>query len=294
VEIAVGSISSLWWGPGVEWFDRAIAAGVLDWADAIAIHPYNRSLPPESDPHWTGGDPSDPDHRDKAFDAWWQHIQSQYAEADRLKVYFTEVGYSSSNHGIAGTDGESTQADYLSRLMLSFMAAKLRGLPLEAATWYDFKNDGTTDHGEHNFGVIGYDLSHTKEAFTAFRGLAQFFADTDGFSESDVEVTFNNWPQVIKKYTWQRADDEAVVVPFWRLAHLQGPGRDADFASVASVTLPAGFQAGRVELHQLEPGYVVRDTGFVQEGDRLDVPVRLTSRASWFVVIPTHAMSEAK
>jgi hypothetical protein len=41
VKLLVGAVSSLWWAPGVQWLKRAVDHGLLEFADGVAMHPYN-------------------------------------------------------------------------------------------------------------------------------------------------------------------------------------------------------------------------------------------------------------
>jgi len=285
ITIAVGSISSLWWEPGVNWLNEMVAAGALEWADAISVHPYNTTNPPETDPHYTGAPAEAPNHRDLALDAWWAHIKSIKPEGKDLKVYFTEFGYSSVDEGIAGIGSEKLQADYLSRLMMIFLDARLRGIPVEGLFWYDLKDDGPLETlGEHNFGLIRYDLSRVKPAYSVYAGIAAHFKNHDDLKRVDLEFNSLNLPGVFKAYTWQLQPDGSLVVPFWRMEQMQK--FDEDFTSILEIKVPDGFMVQKVNLHTLLNGHAKRSIGFSTENNILSVPVNVGRRISWLTIHP--------
>ena len=284
VQVAVGSVSSLWWGPGVQWLDDAFAAGVLQWADVVTVHPYNRDRPPEVDPHYADAPAEAPDHLEEAVEAWWSRVSAAAPAGKPLSLQFTELGYSSASEGIAGIGDETLQADYLSRLMLIYLDLRLRGIPLDAVHWYDLKDDGPREElGEHNFGLIEHDLSRAKPAFHTYTAIARAFADPRELSKVAAPVAFNNWPEAVKHLVWKRGD--ALVVPFWRLNQVQGEGRDVDFNSVLTLTPPTGFAVGSVTLHEAGPR-PPRRIGFERSEGDVRVAVRVLRRAQWLEIQP--------
>ena len=157
VKLVVGAVSSFWWAPGVQWLKRAVDHGVLEFADGIAMHPYNVDAPPETDPQWRGAPASDLDHREKALHAFWAEVSKWNTTGRPLALYFTEFGYNTATQGRGHVD-ESKQADYLSRSILIFQDVRLRGLPLAGVYWYDLKEDGQKpDNPQHHFGLINWD-----------------------------------------------------------------------------------------------------------------------------------------
>lgn len=285
VQVAMGSISSLWWEPGVTWLETAIAAGALQWADAITVHPYNRNSPPEMDPHFPAASAAPHDHREQAVEAWWSRVTAKAPDA-KLSLHLTELGYSSAGEGIAGLNDEVLQADYLSRLMMIYLDLRLRGLPLESVHWYDLKDDGPREElGEHNFGLIEHDLSRAKPAYHAYAAVAAAFDDAQGLSKLDLGATFNNWPEAIKHYVWQTADG-TLIVPFWRLDQVQGEGRDVDFNAVLTLTLPANWAPESVALAEAGPA-AAREVGFTTQEGRIVVPVHVRRHAQWLTIRPS-------
>lgn len=282
VTIAVGSISSLWWEPGIEWLKVVLDAGALEWADAVAVHPYNKRFAPEADPHFAEGSPEDPDHLERAIHAFNALVQSHAPEGKQVKLYFTELGYSSGVEGMAALGDETLQADYLSRLMLTYLAVRLDGVPLEAVTWYDFKNDGRNDHAESNFGLVGYDTSRVKPAYEVYRRIAGFFDDPSRLEKLSVEAASSNWPDVVRHHAWRR-DDGAVIVPVWRLDQRQA--KDVDFATELTISMGQSVAIKRVVWHSLHE-QTPREIGFAVGDGVLRVPVWLTRRAAWLEIIP--------
>src|SRR6185369_10449678 len=123
-----------------------------------------------------------------------------------LKVYFTEIGWASSHMSAAGVGSMQKQADYLSRLMMVLLNSRINGLPLEAVFWYSAKSNdispGNNDDGATG-GLVAWDLSYVKPAYGYYKQLTESFDKISQFKKADVPVSFNNWPAVVKYYTWQ-------------------------------------------------------------------------------------------
>lgn len=285
IVIAAGSISSLWWEQGVQWMDEMIAAGGLEWADAISVHPYNKKAPPETDPHFTGAPEEDPNHMDLALDAWWARVREAAPDKKDLKLYFTEFGYSSADEGLAGIGSEERQADYLSRLMMIFLDARLRGIPLEGVFWYDLKDDGPKRTlGEHNFGLIRHDLSRVKPGYPVYAAIAERFPDPADLERLDLGIDSLNLPGALKTYSWRRKSDGALILPFWRLPHLQE--KDVDFPTRLDMDLPDDFAVGQVVLHTLRNGHDHRPVAYTVDDDRMSIPLYVGDRVQWLVIHP--------
>jgi hypothetical protein len=281
IAIAIGSLSSLWWQPGIDWLQKVLDAGALQWADAVSVHPYNIAAAPESDPHFTGGDPNSGDHMEQAVAAFYDKIKKAAPAGKTIALYFTEFGYSSGQSGAALGD-EQKQADYLSRLMLIHLASRLRGIPLEGVFWYDLKNDGINDHAESNYGLVSYETGRLKPAYDCYRRIAEAFSDPSQLKPLDLKASFSNWPDAIKYYTWRRSDG-ALIVPVWRLD--QRASQDRDFSTQLSLTLPPNFRAGRVLWHSLQED-LPREIGYSTAGGGLNMPLVLTPRAAWLEIRP--------
>ncbi|GEM_PF-1776216 len=282
VDIVIGSTSSMWWKPGVDWLKIVLDEGALEWGTAVSTHPYNGKRPPETDPWFDGAPPETPDHLDRAIAAFHALVGAKAPEGRKPALYFTELGYSAAREGLFAINDENLQADYLSRLMLMYFAARLNGLPLKAVFWYDLKNDGTGDHMEAHFGLVSFDTSRVKPAYDAYRRIARFFQNPADFQPVPLAVRSSNWDDAVKRYVWKRSDG-ALVLPVWRLEQRQ-PQR-GDFATELSVTLPDGFRPSRVILHDLneqEP----RAIGFAEKDGQLAVPLRLSRRAAWLEIFP--------
>lgn len=216
ITISVGAISSLSWPKGRAWQKSAIDAGMLKFADAVSVHPYNLKSPPEVDPHLHVS------LRD-AMIAFWKEIEAASPPGKHLKLYLTELGYSSADDGIAGIGSEVLQANYLARLMMLYIDFRLRdGIPIDAVFWYDLKNDGpdSTKQG-HNWGLVSHNLDRKKPAFETYKRIisaipdvSQMKASSDQFvaDVSDVEIT--PWISTTGVYTiglWRTGEGEKAV-----------------------------------------------------------------------------------
>ncbi len=109
--------------------------GLYNKLDAVTVHPYRHNAP-ES--------------------AWEDYVRLRgildHASPDRkIPIIAGEWGYST----VAGGHSEELQAQYLTRQMLSHLAADV-----DLSIWYDWRNDGENPQEiEHNFGVVRADLT---------------------------------------------------------------------------------------------------------------------------------------
>jgi hypothetical protein len=262
----------------VQWLKRAVDHGVLEFADGIAMHPYNVDAPPETDPQWRGAPVSDPDHREKALHAFWAEVSKWNTTGRPLALYFTEFGYNTATQGRGHVD-ESKQADYLSRSILIFQDVRLRGLPLAGVYWYDLKEDGQKpDNPQHRFGLINWDLSSRKPAFFAYRAIAQFFHDTWNFDAVDLKVAPSEAPATLKLKTWRRKSDGATIVAFWN----SDPSASSTESTRIKLAIPvAGAGAVRQFFaSEAEPRTVDTTPG----KGTLQAVVELSTRASWLEI----------
>jgi len=143
---------------GFEWpyFEAFLKSGVLEYLDAVSVHPYRSPrTPPET----------------AAVD--YQKLRGlieRYAPdaaKKKMPILSGEWGYSSA----AGEVPLETQGDFAARQQLSNL---LNGVPL--SIWYDWKNDGADpkDH-EQNFGTVTDNLQ-PKPAYLALQTLARELA----------------------------------------------------------------------------------------------------------------------
>jgi hypothetical protein len=215
-----------------------MSSGVLDFADAVSVHPYNMKTPPEQDPHVSATAASDETQLGQAISSFWDEVQSFNRGHKALKLYFTELGYSSAPNGIAGIGDEALQAKYLTRLMALYVDARVRQkIPLKAVFWYDLKNDGDKAASqEDNFGLASRDLQREKPAFLAYKNVVSMIGDVSDLITIGV-ASVEGDPNTIL-LGWQRSSKRQIMIPFW--------ATNQNEAEV-SIKLPAGFDQGSVE-----------------------------------------------
>ena len=134
-----------------EFLETFLKSGVLEYLDAMSVHPYgNPQTPPET----------------AAQD--YQKLRAMMeryappAKKGKLPILSGEWGYSTFKRGVS----LETQAAFAARQQLSNL---LNGVPL--SIWYDWKNDGPDpNENEHNFGTVLNDLV-PKPAYVAIRTL---------------------------------------------------------------------------------------------------------------------------
>lgn len=233
VAITVGAISSLSWEPGRKWLREAISAGLLEFADGVSVHPYNLKEAPEIDPHLKRG--SQKGSLREGMLAFWKEMKAASPAGKNLKIYLTELGYSSAPNGIAGIGSEDLQAKYLARLMMLHLDFKIRdGIPTEAVFWYDLKNDGPdASNQEHNFGLVSADLKREKPAFDVYRRIIEALPDVSELKPSTVTLTPD--ASDVQVHPWVDAKGRTIVA-IWRT----GPSKEpVNFA----LTSTAGVQS---------------------------------------------------
>jgi polysaccharide biosynthesis protein PslG len=138
-----------------EYLEAFLKSGVLEYLDAVSVHPYRN---PKQSPETAG-----PDY------GRLRGIIQRYAPAGKtnMPILSGEWGYSTHRKGVS----LETQADFTARQQLSNL---FFGIPL--SIWYDWKNDGDDPgENEHNFGTVTSDLKR-KPAYDAIQKLTQELA----------------------------------------------------------------------------------------------------------------------
>ena len=172
----------------LEWLEACFKDGLLNWIDALSVHPY-RPQPPET----VIGDY-----------ARLRELIARYAPAGKkIPVISGEWGYSNVNWDKSPLT-EQQQADYLVRM---FLINSYEKIPV--SIWYDWKNDGTDPkEREHNFGTVKHDLN-PKAAYIAAKVLSSTLA---GYSISE-RLDLANEDDFA--FMLRNGDNEAVA--FWTL-----------------------------------------------------------------------------
>jgi len=138
-----------------EYLETFLKSGVLEYLDAVSVHPYRK---PKQSPETAAADYK------KLRD-----LIARYAATNRtnIPILSGEWGYSTHRKGVT----LETQANFAVRQQLSNL---LNGIPL--SIWYDWKNDGDDPaENEHNFGTVISDLK-PKPAYEAIQKLTQELA----------------------------------------------------------------------------------------------------------------------
>ncbi len=138
-----------------EFFETMFASGLLQYLDAVSVHPYR---PYSKSPETAAAD--------------YLRLRSliaKYAPADKrnLPVISGEWGYATHDKGVP----LDTQAAFIARQQLANL---LNDVPL--SIWYDWKNDGTdATYNEHNFGVVDNRLK-PKPSYVAVQTMTRELA----------------------------------------------------------------------------------------------------------------------
>jgi hypothetical protein len=189
---------------GFDWkfLEPFLSSGVLQYLDAVSVHPYRR---PGQPPETAAAD----------YNRLRELIDRDAPESKRKKIPILsgEWGYSSNRKGVS----LETQAQFAVRQQLSNL---LNGVPL--SIWYDWKNDGDDpDDNESNFGVTLPDL-RPKPAYNALRQMTR---ELDGFQlkerlkefdAKDFVLLFAKPDGAQKVVAWSLADSHAIRLTRWQ------------------------------------------------------------------------------
>jgi polysaccharide biosynthesis protein PslG len=181
---------------GFQWnfLETVLKSGVLEYLDAVSVHPY-RGKPPET---------ADTDY------ARLRELISRYAPKDKnISIISGEWGYSTKTKGVS----QETQAAYIVRQQLSNL---LNGVPI--SIWYDWKNDGNDpNENEHNFGTVRSDLQ-PKPAYLAIQKLThelsgyRISSRHDTGNTNDFVLTLTNKVGNTKLAAWTTAAPHTVIL----------------------------------------------------------------------------------
>ncbi len=136
----------------LKFLDTVFAAGVLNYLDAVSVHPYRPyRKPPET---------AVQDYKKL------RELIARHAPAGnkQMPILSGEWGYAAHQGGVS----RDTQAAYLARMQLSNLLDGVR-----VSIWYDWRDDGTNPRErEHNFGVVTHDLQ-LKPAYHAVQTMTR-------------------------------------------------------------------------------------------------------------------------
>ncbi|MBY0213510.1 MULTISPECIES: cellulase family glycosylhydrolase [Priestia] len=181
----------------LKWLEDTLKEGILDYVDAIAVHPYRTSNP-------------------ETVMEGYDKIRSLIAKytTRNIPLISGEWGYSNvpnwNNQGASYiVADELQQAQYNTRMLLINQSQNIR-----ASIVYDWKDDGQdATLVEHHFGLMNYDQTAPKQAGLAFKVLS----DTLGQYQFVERINIGNGNDYLMKYTnhkkqtayafWTTSDD---------------------------------------------------------------------------------------
>jgi hypothetical protein len=116
-------------GTGGDWLEPIYRAGLLEYWDAVTVHPYGNVPPEASEPHWRGS----------------HALLERYRPKGRaIPLLSGEWGYTTTEQP------PELQGKFLARQVLFNLSMNV---PL--SVWYDWRDDGLDPHNtENNFGVV--------------------------------------------------------------------------------------------------------------------------------------------
>jgi polysaccharide biosynthesis protein PslG len=229
-----------------EFLEMFLKSGVLEYVDAVSVHPYrNPQTPPET------------------AAAEYHKLKSmieRYAPPARkgqIPILSGEWGYSTFKRGVS----LETQAAFAARQQLSNL---LNGVPL--SIWYDWKNDGPDlNENEHNFGTVLPDLK-PKPAYMAIQTLTRELASyrivrrLDLPGDKDYALLCTNEAGQQKLAAWTLGDPHSVSLEIT----LKGNAKLTLVTSNGKSTTPR-IDTGRLVLDLVSaPQYVTLGTAVLK------------------------------
>jgi hypothetical protein len=117
-------------GTGADWLEPCYQSGLLEYWDAVTVHPYGDANP-----------------ETRSYGGLQQLIDKYAPKGKHVPVCSGEWGFTSARMSV------DTQGKYLAR---EFLLNLSEHVPL--SIWYDWNDDGTDPHnGEHRFGTVEHD-----------------------------------------------------------------------------------------------------------------------------------------
>ncbi|HWX22335.1 MAG TPA: cellulase family glycosylhydrolase [Candidatus Binatia bacterium] len=212
-----------------EFLETFLKSGVLEYLDAVSVHPYRS---PRKPPETAAAD----------YQRLRQLIE-QYAPAKKkssIPILSGEWGYSTFMKGVS----LETQAAYAARQQLSNL---MNGIPV--SIWYDWKNDGPDpNENEHNFGTVLPDLK-PKPSYVAIQTLTRQLA---GYrvarrlmlpNENDYVLLLTGPPGQDKLAAWTLSEPHGIGLELARQAGKKLPGVD-----IRGETIPLRQESNRLTL----------------------------------------------
>jgi hypothetical protein len=181
-----------------DWLENCFKQGLLQWIDALSVHPYR---------------PQAPETVVKDYDRL-RKLLAQYAPQGRkIPIISGEWGYSNINWDKKRLSDEQ-QARYLARMFLINLSQEI-----PVSIWYDWKNDGADpNEREHHFGTVERDLK-PKAAYRAARTLSSVL----GGYRIEKQLASSNEKDVVYLLTkgnrralalWTTDADHEMALPF--------------------------------------------------------------------------------
>jgi len=148
-----------------DFLKKTCRAGLLQYFDAITVHPYRWRMPPET---WT-----------LELERLRKWLARDTPAGKRLPVWVGEWGYPSQT--VRGLD-ESKQGKFLARMWLTDLA---NDVPV--SIWHDWRDDGENPKDpEHSFGIIRHPYHAGREppfdAKPAYHAAKTLISSLQGFS----------------------------------------------------------------------------------------------------------------
>ena len=179
------------------YIETCLKAGIANYVDAIAYHPYPVTL--------TGGVPPQESNCRYILN-WLNWLIPQYTTR-HLQVWLTELGWTTST-GFPGVD-QSTQASYLLRTFINYA-----DLPVDKVFWYNlWSEQNNAADPESNYGLLANDFSR-KESWSAYRTFQDVFSHVTSSVQGAVAFSCAA-PGTLETHCFNM-DDGSFLVTAWK------------------------------------------------------------------------------
>ena len=182
----------------LEWLEELFKKDVLEYVDAISVHPY-RSWEPESVAY--------------EYNVLRELIKKYSSKP--IPIISGEWGYSTGKGWYGLNLSEEEQAAYLVRM---YMVNQINNIPINI--WYGWEDDGSDpNNGEHNFGIRKENTAISKLAYSAINTFTYILSDyqlierIETGTSDDYILKFMNEKKEMVLVMWTIGDKHEISVP---------------------------------------------------------------------------------
>ena len=193
--IVMGGVAGL----DPNFLDACFKAGVADYVDAIAYHPYPETF------QFLNYEPQESNCR---YIVDWLHSLMAAYTSKPLQLWITEFGWTTCSGTPPGVS-EATQASYLLRTLVNYA-----GLPVDKVFYYNLYDESYDPAAqEANYGLLANDF-RKKPAYSCFATFERVLGDAVPAGAGSASFTCTN-PGTLESHCFELADG-SLVIALWK------------------------------------------------------------------------------